>query len=37
MSEKTYYQRNRLILTRARDYYENEKDRLREQARQKLI
>ena len=37
MSEKMYYQRNRLILNRARDYYENEKERLREQARQKLI
>ena len=40
MSEKTYYQRNRdVILNRAKDYYENDKERLREQAReiQKLI
>ena len=32
----TYYQRNRdLILNRAKDYYENDKERLREQARGK--
>ena len=39
MSEKTYYQRNRdVILNRAKDYYENDKERLREEARtQKLI
>ena len=36
MSEKTYYQRNRdVILNRAKDYYENDKERLREQARGK--
>ena len=36
MSEKTYYQRNRdVILNRAKDYYENDKERLREQARYK--
>ena len=34
--ELTYYQRNRdLILNRAKDYYENDKERLREQARDK--
>ena len=34
MSEKTYYQRNRdVILNRAKYYYENDKERLREQAR----
>ena len=33
-----YYQRNRdVILNRAKDYYENDKERLREQARDKLI
>ena len=32
----TYYQRNRdVILNRARNYYENDKGRLREQARNK--
>ena len=32
----TYYQRNRkVILNRAKDYYENDKKRLREQARDK--
>ena len=32
----TYYQRNRdVILNRAKDYYENDKERLREQARSK--
>ena len=38
MSEKTYYQRNRYVtLNRAKDYYENDKKRLREQAREKYI
>ena len=33
MSEKTYYQRNRdVVLNRAKDYYENDKKTLREQA-----
>ena len=32
----TYYQKNRdVILNRAKDYYENDKERLREQARYK--
>ena len=32
----TYYQKNRdVILNRAKDYYENDKERLREQARNK--
>ena len=32
----TYYQKNRdAILNRAKDYYENDKERLREQARNK--
>ena len=32
----TYYQRNRdVILNRAKDYYENDNKRLREQARDK--
>ena len=32
----TYYQRNRdVILNRAKDYYENDKERLREQERDK--
>ena len=32
----TYYRRNRdVILNRAKDYYENDKERLREQARDK--
>ena len=39
MSESTnliYYQRNReIILNRANDYYENDKERLGEQARNK--
>ena len=36
MSDRTYYQRNRdVILNRAKDYYENDKERLREQARDK--
>ena len=34
--ELTYYQRNRdVILNRAKDYYENDKQRLREQTRDK--
>ena len=34
--ELTYYQRNRsVILKRAKDYYENDKERLREQTRDK--
>ena len=34
MSDTTYYQRNReTILKRAKEYYENDKERLREQAR----
>ena len=34
--EKTYYQRNRdVILDRGRSYYENNKERLREEARDK--
>ena len=33
MSEKTYYKKNRgVILNRAKDQYENYKERLREQA-----
>ena len=36
MSELTYYQRNKnVILNRAKDYYENDEDRLRKQARDK--
>ena len=36
MSRLAYYQRNRdVILNRERDYYENDKERLREQARDK--
>ena len=36
MSEKTYYQRNRdVILNRAKHYYENDKEKLREQEREK--
>ena len=32
----TYYQKNRdVILNRAKDYYENDKERLREQTRDK--
>ena len=35
-TDLTYYQRNRdVILNRAKDYYENDKERLREQARYK--
>ena len=36
MNNTTYYQRNREItLNRAKDYYENDKERLRVQARDK--
>ena len=36
MSELTYYQRNRdVILNRAKVYYENDKEKLKEQARDK--
>ena len=36
MSGLTYYQRNRdVILNRAKNYYENDKERLRELARDK--
>ena len=36
MNNRTYYQRNReIILNRAKDCYENDKERLREQARDK--
>ena len=36
MSDLTYYQRNKaVILNRAKYYYENVKERLREQARDK--
>ena len=36
MYNTTYYQRNReIMLNTARDYYENDKERLREQARNK--
>ena len=36
MSETTYYQRNReVILKRAKDYYENSKELLRERERAK--
>ena len=36
MSNTTYYQRNReVILNRAKSYYENDKERLREQVRDK--
>ena len=36
MSDLTYYQRNRdVILNRAKDYYENDRGRLRDQARDK--
>ena len=36
MNNTTYYQRNRgIILNRAKDYYENDKERLRVQARDK--
>ena len=36
MSNTTYYQKNRdVILNRAKDYYENDKKRLKEQVRDK--
>ena len=36
MNETTYYQRNRdVILNRAKDYYKNDKERLRDNARHK--
>ena len=36
MSNKIYYQRNReVILNKAKDYYENNKKKIREQARNK--
>ena len=36
MSETTYYQRNReVILNKAKDYYENNKELLREREREK--
>ena len=36
MSDLTYYQKNRdVILNRAKYYYENDKERLREHARDK--
>ena len=36
MNDTTYYQRNwEIILNRAKSYYENDKERLREQARDK--
>ena len=36
MDNTTYYQRNRVImLNRANDYFENDKERIREQARNK--
>ena len=35
-ADLTYYQRNRnIILNRTKDYYENDKERLRRQARDK--
>ena len=35
-ADLTYYQRNRdIILNRAKDYYENDKERLRREARYK--
>ena len=38
MSEKTYYPRNRdVILNRAKDRYENDEERLREQVINKYI
>ena len=36
MDNTTYYQRNReIMLNRAKDYYENDKERLREQGKNK--
>ena len=37
MSEKTYYQRNRDILNGVKDYYKNDKEKLRDNARDKYI
>ena len=38
MSETTLYQRNReLVLNRAKDYYENKKELLREREREQKI
>ena len=34
-SDLTYYQKNGEVINRAKDYYENDKKRLREQARDK--
>ena len=37
MDNTTYYQRNReIMLNRAKDYYENDKERLREHARNNI-
>ena len=36
MTEETYYQRSRyVVLNRTKDYYKNDKERLRQQARDK--
>ena len=36
MNNTTYYQRNReIMLNKAKDYYKNDKERLREQGRDK--
>ena len=36
MTEETYYQRNRyVVLNRTKDYYKNDEERLRQQARDK--
>ena len=36
MTEETYYQRNRyVVLHRTKDYYKNDEERLRQQARDK--
>ena len=35
MSEKTYQRNRGVILNRAKDFYENDKERLREQVRDK--
>ena len=37
MNSTTYYQRNREIILNREDYYENDKERLRKQARDKYI
>ena len=38
MSDLTYYQRNRdVLLNKEKDYYENDKERLRKQAKDKYI